>query len=164
MTIPVVSRRTFQLGAAALAFSLLATGCGATGGSGDNGPVTLRFAWWGNEYLNAQTGKVIAAFEASHPNIKIKAEPGEWSSYWDKLATKTAANDAPDVIQMDQKYIAEYGGRGALMDLSKQGGIDTSKLDKEALASGQYDGAQYGLSTGRNAYVLMANTKVFEAA
>lgn len=167
MTIPPVSRRRFQLGAAALALSILATGCGApggSGGSGDNGQVTLRFAWWGNEYLNAQTDKVIAAFEASHPNIKIKAEPGEWSSYWDKLATKTAANDAPDVIQMDQKYIAEYGGRGALADLSKQGGIDTSKLDKEALASGQYDGAQYGLSTGQNAYVIMANTKVFEAA
>jgi multiple sugar transport system substrate-binding protein len=164
MTSPVFSRRSFQLGAAALALSLLATGCGAPGGSGDNGQVTLRFAWWGNEYLNAQTQKVIAAFEASHPNIKIKAEPGEWASYWDKLATKTAANDAPDVIQMDQKYIAEYGGRGALMDLSKQSGIDTSKLDKEALASGQYGGAQYGLSTGQNAYVIMANTKVFDAA
>ena len=70
MTIPVVSRRRFQLGAAALALSILATGCGAPGGSGDNGQVTLRFAWWGNEYLNAQTNKVIAAFEASHPNIK----------------------------------------------------------------------------------------------
>jgi len=164
MTIPTVSRRKFQLGAAALALSLLATGCGTSTGSSSNEEVTLRFAWWGNEYLNAQTEKVIDAFEAEHPNIKIESEPGEWGSYWDKLATKTAANDAPDVIQMDQKYIAEYGGRGALLDLSKQEGIDTSKLDKEGLASGQYDGAQYGLSTGQNAYVIMANTKVFEAA
>lgn len=164
MTIPTVSRRRFQLGAAALAITLLATGCGASGSSGSGDQVTLRFAWWGNEYLNAQTEKVIDAFEASHPNIKIESEPGEWGGYWDKLATKTAANDAPDVIQMDQKYIAEYGGRGALLDLSKQEGVDTSKLDKEALASGQYDGAQYGLSTGQNAYVIMANTKVFEAA
>ncbi len=164
MTIPHLSRRKFQLGAAAVALSLLATGCGTSSVSESNEEVTLRFAWWGNEYLNAQTEKVIDAFEAEHPNIKIESEPGEWGSYWDKLATKTAANDAPDVIQMDQKYIAEYGGRGALLDLSKQGGIDTSKLDKEALASGQYDGAQYGLSTGQNAYVIMANAKVFEAA
>jgi multiple sugar transport system substrate-binding protein len=164
MTIPTGRRRKFQLGAVAVALSLLTTGCGASGGSSNNEEVTLRFAWWGNEYLNAQTEKVIDAFEAEHPNIRIESEPGEWVSYWDKLATKTAANDAPDVIQMDQKYIAEYGGRGALLDLSKQKGIDTSKLDKEALASGQYGDAQYGLSTGQNAYVVMANTKVFEAA
>jgi len=164
MTIPTGRRRKFQLSAVAVALSLFATGCGASGSSSNNEEVTLRFAWWGNEYLNAQTEKVIDAFEAEHPNIKIESEPGEWASYWDKLATKTAANDAPDVIQMDQKYIAEYGGRGALLDLSKQKGIDTSKLDKEALASGQYDDAQYGLSTGQNAYVVMANTKVFEAA
>lgn len=165
MTIPTLSRRKFQLGAVAVAVSLLATGCGAASGPGAaNEEVTLRFAWWGNEYLNSQTEKVIAAFEAENPTINIEPEPGEWTSYWDKLATKTAANDAPDVIQMDQKYIAEYGGRGALLDLAKQDGIDTSKLSEEALASGQYDGAQYGLSTGQNAYVIMANTTVFEAA
>ncbi|MCO4239058.1 extracellular solute-binding protein [Pseudarthrobacter sp. MDT3-26] len=164
MKIRAISRRRFQFGAVAVAVSLLATGCGAPAGSSENSEVTLRFAWWGNEYLNAQTERVIDAFEAEHPNIKIESEPGEWASYWDKLATTTAANDAPDVIQMDQKYIAEYGGRGALLDLAKQGGIDTSKLDKESLASGQYDNAQYGLSTGKNAYVIMANTKVFEAA
>jgi multiple sugar transport system substrate-binding protein len=164
MTIPTGSRGKIRLGAVAVALSLLATGCGTSGGSSNNEEVTLRFAWWGNEYLNAQTEKVIDAFEAEHPNIKIESEPGEWASYWDKLATKTAANDAPDVIQMDQKYIAEYGGRGALLDLSKQDSIDTSKLDKEGLASGQYDDAQYGISTGQNAYVIMANTKVFEAA
>jgi multiple sugar transport system substrate-binding protein len=164
MMIPTGSRGKIRLGAVAVALSLLATGCGTSGGSSNNEEVTLRFAWWGNEYLNAQTEKVIDAFEAEHPNIKIESEPGEWASYWDKLATKTAANDAPDVIQMDQKYIAEYGGRGALLDLSKQDSIDTSKLDKEGLASGQYDDAQYGISTGQNAYVIMANTKVFEAA
>lgn len=164
MKIPHLSRRRFQLGAVAVAVSLLASGCSAATGSDANKEVTLRFAWWGNEYLNAQTEKVISAFEAENPTIKIESEPGEWSSYWDKLATNTAANDAPDVIQMDQKYIAEYGGRGALLDLAKQDGLDTAKLSKEALASGQYDGAQYGLSTGQNAYVIMANTKVFEEA
>ena len=164
MKISSGSRLRLKIGATAAALALLVTGCGASAGSDGDKEVTLTFAWWGNEYLNAQTQKVIDAFEAEHPNIKIKAAPGEWGGYWDKLATTTAANDAPDVIQMDQKYIAEYGGRGALLDLAKQDGIDLSKMDKEQLASGQYDDAQYGLSTGKNAYVVMANTKVFEAA
>ncbi len=154
-----------RCGALAVAVSLLATGCGASSGEqAADGDVTIRFAWWGNDYLNAQTEKVIVAFEEENPGITIKAEPGDWGGYWDKLATQTAANDAPDVIQMDQKYIAEYGGRGALMDLSAQGGIDLSKQTPESLASGQYDDAQYGVSTGQNAYVIMANTKVFETA
>jgi multiple sugar transport system substrate-binding protein len=46
------------------------------------------------------------------------------------------------VIQTDRAYIAEYGGRGALLDLSKQGNIDTSKIDLDALKSGQVSGKQ----------------------
>ncbi|BAS07446.1 putative ABC transporter substrate-binding protein YesO [Arthrobacter sp. Hiyo4] len=168
MKIRAISRRTFQFSAVAVAVSLLATGCGAPAGSSENDAVTLRFAWWGNEYLNAQTERVIDAFEAEHPNIKIESEPGEWASYWDKLATTTAANDAPDVIQMDQKYIAEYGGRGALLDLAIQGGIDTSfeeanvpipddttwtwddSMDTAAKLSAAGDGKSYGAAYGSN--------------
>lgn len=168
MKIRAIGRRTFQFSAVAVAVSLLATGCGAPAGSSENDAVTLRFAWWGNEYLNAQTERVIDAFEAEHPNIKIDSEPGEWASYWNKLATTTAANDAPDVIQMDQKYIAEYGGRGALLDLAKQGGIDTSfeeanvpipddttwtwddSMDTAAKLSAAGDGKSYGAAYGSN--------------
>ena len=82
------------------------------------------------------TQAAIAAFEAENPNIKIKPEYGDWSGYWDKLATQVAANDAPDIIQMDEKYITEYSSRGALLDLSKYD-IDTSKLDEAALKAGR---------------------------
>ena len=139
-------------------------GCGAAGVSGDDGgKVTLRFSWWGNDLRSKQTQAAIDAFESSHPNITIAAEPGQWTGYWDKLATMTAANNAPDVIQMDQQYIAEYGGRGALLDLSKQS-VDTSKLDASAVQAGQVQGKQHGISNGQNAWAIMANTAVFAAA
>lgn len=147
--------------ATAAALALLASGCSSSSAGDSGGNVTVRFTWWGNDLRNKQTQQVIDAFQASHPNIRIQAEPGVWSSYWDKLATTTAANDSPDIIQMDQAYIAEYGGRGALLDLSKQGNIDTSKIDRDALTSGQVDGKQYGLSTGQNAKAVMINTKMF---
>lgn len=151
--------------ATAATVALLATGCGTGGGNtSSNGDVTLRFTWWGNDLRNKETQQVIDAFQKSHPNIKISPEPGVWSSYWDKLATTTAANDSPDVIQMDQAYIAEYGGRGALLDLSKQSNVDTSKIDQDALKSGQINGKQYGLSTGQNAAAVMVNTKMFQDA
>ena len=93
-----------------------------------------------------------------------EGEPGVWAGYWDKLATQTAANDMPDIIQMDLAYIAEYGGRGALLDLSKQKGLDLAAFDKNTLASGQYSGKQYGISTGQNALAVFANVNVFKKA
>ncbi len=159
-----INRRQFgQLLLGTAAVGLFATACGAEPGTSADGSTTLSFAWWGNDFLNAQTNEVTAAFEAENSTVTIDPRPGEWGSYWDKLATVTAGKDSPDVIQMDQKYIAEYGGRGALMDLSTLG-VDTSKIDKEALATGQYSGKQYGFSTGQNALVVMANTAVFKEA
>ena len=58
---------------------------------------------------------MIAAYQAANPNVKIEGQPGEFTSYWDKLATQTAGGTAPDIIQMDMNYISEYGNRGALL-------------------------------------------------
>lgn len=164
-TMTTLTRRTaLQLFAGTAAAGLLA-GCGTGGGSKNaDGSVTLRFTWWGNDVRNKQTQQAIDAFQKEHPNIKIQAEPGVWSGYWDKLATQTAANDAPDVIQMDLAYIAEYGGRGALLDLSKQKDLDTSGIDQPTLDAGQYGGKLYGISTGQNALGVFANVKLFQAA
>lgn len=164
-TMTTLTRRSaLKVFAGTAAVGLLA-GCGTGGGSKNaDGSVTLRFTWWGNDVRNKQTQQVIDAFQKAHPNIKIQAEPGVWSGYWDKLATQTAANDAPDVIQMDLAYIAEYGGRGALLDLSKQKGLDLSAFDSNTLSSGQYNNKLYGVSTGQNALGIFANVKVFQAA
>ncbi|HKU12479.1 MAG TPA: extracellular solute-binding protein [Sinomonas sp.] len=156
-------RSALKLFAGTAAVGVLA-GCGTGGGKNADGSVTLRFTWWGNDVRNKQTQQVVDAFQAAHPNIKIQAEPGVWSGYWDKLATQTAANDAPDIIQMDLAYIAEYGGRGALLDLSKQKGLDLSSFDQNTLAAGQYNNKLYGISTGQNALAVFANVKVFQAA
>lgn len=153
--------------ALSLTASLFLGACGATdAGSKDDasGNVTLRFTWWGNDIRNKMTMEAIAAFEKDHPNIKIEAEPGEWSAYWDKLATQTAGNDMPDIIQMDQQYIAEYGGRGALLDLNEHKELDSAKLTESSLVAGQIDGKQFGISTGENAFVVMANADLFKEA
>ena len=72
---------------------------------------------WGNDSRLKLTEEAVTAFEQANPGITVQVENSE-SGHWDKLATQTAANDAPDVIQMDESYIAAYGGRSALLDLS----------------------------------------------
>ncbi|MFC8304465.1 ABC transporter substrate-binding protein [Specibacter sp. NPDC057265] len=163
-----LSRRGFHrlLGGAALgttvALALAACGSDAPATNAD-GQVEIRFSWWGSDGRVKVTNAAIAAFEAENPGIKVKAEYGDWSGYWDKLATQTAGNDAPDVLQMDEKYIAEYSSRGALLDLSKHQ-VDTANLVADVLKAGQSDAGLTGIPAGINAATIIANPKVFKDA
>jgi multiple sugar transport system substrate-binding protein len=122
-------------------------------------PVTLRFTWWGSDARTTRTQQVIDLFQKAHPNITVKGEFKEWNGYWDSLATTVAANDAPDVIQMDELYLASYAERGALLDLDTASErLRTTDFDKVTLATGAVDGKQYGLPTGVAAYSVVANT------
>ena len=95
---------------------------------------------------------------------QVAVEPTEWTAYWDKLATQTAAGDEPDVINMDGKYLAEYGARGALADLGEASGIDLSGLSQADLDAGRVDGKLHAISTGSNAFAVMANPTLFKQA
>ncbi|GAA4952249.1 extracellular solute-binding protein [Streptomonospora halophila] len=142
---------------------LAATACGG-GGSGDE-KVELRFSWWGADDRHETTQEVIKRFEKAHPDIEVTGEYTDWDSYWDRLATNTAANDAPDVITMEERYLREYGDRGALLDLNEVGDqLDTSKLDKLVMGGGKLDGSLYGVPTGVNAFTIMADPQAFEEA
>lgn len=150
----------------AAAILAVATGCSSpSGNKAEDGPVEIRFSWWGNVGRADLTNKAIAEFQAANPNIKVKPEYGDISGYFDKLATQVAANDAPDVITLGGAYPAEYANRGALLDLSKvSSSLDLSKMDQGALENGQVKGKQYGVSTGANALAMVVNPAVFQAA
>lgn len=99
-------------------------------------PVTIRIAWWGGDARHSATQKAIDAFEAEHPNITVEAEYSDWTGYWDKLATSTAGKNSPDVLQMDQLYLASYGDRGLLADLGALPQLKTDELDRSVLDTG----------------------------
>ncbi len=128
-----LSRRQFLIGAglAAAATTTGLAGCapgsGGGGSQGSGGAVELSLAFWGNPTRNKNTQAEIDAYVKANPNVKITGQPGDFASYWDKLATQTAGGTAPDIIQMDMAYISEYGNRGALLDLAKYG-VDVSKF------------------------------------
>jgi multiple sugar transport system substrate-binding protein len=161
------NRRQFLTGGlAAAAASMGLTACGgggSSGGGGANGSADLQFAWWGNTVRNKNTADAIAAYTKAHSTVKISQQPGEFSTYWDKLATQTAGNKAPDIIQMDMAYISEYGKRGALLDLAKYG-ADTSKFVAGSVDSGKIDGKLVGVNAGINTPTILANPKIFEQA
>ncbi len=162
-----VNRRQFLLGGlAAAATTMGLVGCApgsgnSGGGGGDASSAELNFTWWGNDVRNKNTTTAIDAYTKANPGVKISPQPGEWASYWDRLATQVAGNTAPDIIQMDMAYISEYGNRGALLDLS---GVDTSKFIEGTVDSGKINGTLNGINAGINCLVVLANPKVFEKA
>jgi len=167
-----INRRQFLIGAgglAAAATTMGLAGCapgtqGAGsegGGGGEGGTANLALAWWGNPTRNKNTDAMIAAYQQANPNVKISGQPGEFNSYWDKLATQTAGGTAPDIIQMDMNYISEYGTRNALLDLKD---VDTSKFVEGTVDSGKIYDTLVGVNAGINSALIFANPEVFEKA
>jgi multiple sugar transport system substrate-binding protein len=164
-----LSRRQFLVGAgltaAAVGGGLTACAPGVSGGGqgsgGSQGGINLALAYWSNPTRTKNTQEMIDVYMRANPDVKISPQPGEFASYWDKLATQTAGGTAPDIIQMDMAYIAEYGSRGALLDLS---GVDTSKFVEGTVDSGKIDGTLVGVNAGINSLIFFANPKVWEKA
>jgi multiple sugar transport system substrate-binding protein len=142
-----------------------ACGSGSGGQNGSGKAVTLRVSTWGNDSRLKLTQKAADAFTKANPNIKISIENSEWGSYWDKLATATAGKNAPDVIQMDESYIAAYGGRHALLDLNKvKSSLDLSAMDPKVLDTGKVDGVLVGAPIGVADFSVAANPQVLKKA
>jgi multiple sugar transport system substrate-binding protein len=148
---------------------LLAVGCapGSTGGGGEDksGQVALRMSTWGNDSRLKLTQEAITAFQQANPGITVQVENSEFTSYWDKLATQTAGNDSPDVIQMDEAYIAAYGGRSALLDLgTKSSVLDLSAMDAKVLDTGKVNGALVGAPVGIALFSIGVNPDLLKKA
>ncbi len=160
-------RRTVAAGVLALAMAATAA-CsgGAPPAAAEGGPVVLRFSWWGSDVRHQYTQQLIDRYEQANPNVTIEGDFTSFSDYWDRLATATAAGDAPDVMQQDTRYVREYADRGALLDLTGfvPGTIDTADLDPTVLPTGQIDGATFAIPTGVNAYSVVADPEAFAAA
>lgn len=164
-----LARRTLLGSTAALATAGLLSACGSDGGgsagaASSTGQRSIAFTFWGPDFYQKFTGQMVDAFVAKNPDVKVSLQPSEWSAYWDKLATRSAGNDAPDVINMDGKYLAEYGGRGILADLSSMKGLDLSQLSQADKDAGTFKGKLYALSTGWNAFAIFANPSLFAQA
>lgn len=145
--------------AAAAMLAVSATACGG-GDDGSGGKTKVVFSYWGSDSRQKLTEAAIAKFEAKNPTIDIEGDFSDWDSYYEKLATKAAAGDAPDVMTIEIRGLAEYAGRGVLADMN--GKVDTAGLDQGVLKAGQIDGKQYAIPTGVNAFPMIVNKATLE--
>ncbi|GAA0563295.1 ABC transporter substrate-binding protein [Actinomadura livida] len=145
--------------AAATLLAVSATACGG-GDDGSGGKTKVVFSYWGNDSRQKLTEAAIAEFEKKNPEIDVEGDFSDWDSYYEKLATKTAAGEAPDVMSIEIRGLAEFANRGILADTA--GKVDTAGLDQEVLKAGQVDGTQFAIPTGVNAFPMIVNEKTLE--
>ncbi len=150
------------MSAAAVAAAGCSKGNGGAGGGGGGDDTTIRLGWWGNDLRDAQTAEAAELYAEQNEGVHIELETGAFGAYWDRLATQVAGGDAPDMLQFGDGFLAEYGDRGALLDLD--GMVDTSKFSPGAVDGGRIDGKLYGINAGTNVPTVMCNLAVLERA
>lgn len=153
-------------GSASPGGSASASGSPSASASGNQSPVTLRIAWWGGQARHDYTLKVIDMYEKLHPNVTIEPEYAAFDDYWKKLAPQAAANQLPDVIQMDISYLNQYADRNQLADLTpytKDGTLDVSSVNENTLSGGVVDGKLYAMNLGSNALAMFVDPAMLQS-
>lgn len=158
MSMMIQRRAVLTAGLAAL--SLATVG----GGSAFAQAARIRLLWWGSQERADRTNKAIAAFKQVKPDLDIAGEFAGWSDYWPRLATQVAGRNAPDLIQMDYRYIFEYARRGALAPLDEYlgKGLKIDDFGAPNIDSGRVDGKLYGINLGVNSSAVFFDAAGWE--
>lgn len=140
--------------------------CGSIGAS-NTGHDTLQMSFWGNASRNKLTKNAIQAFHQAHPNITINTWYEDFNTYFNKLNTQIASGTAPDLIQMDMSYLAQYDKQHLLLDLTpyiNDKTIDLTNFDKNMMTSSEDKGTPYGISLGGNYECMLYDSNLIQQA
>ena len=125
-------------------------------------PVTLTYCNFNSSGGNEETlAKMVEAFEASHPDIKVDVETIGYDDYFTQMQTRVAGGTAPDCYELNIENFAAYANKGLLAEIS---GVDVSGLNDTALNAFCVNGKQYGLPESFSNVVLIYNKDLFDAA
>lgn len=149
----------------AAGLTISACGGGATSsGSGSGGNVELNFVFWGDANRAKMTEAALRIFEKKNPGITVKTEYQDSAPYADKLATRFAGGNPPDVLAMANRSLLEYAQRGTLADLKSFPELNLDKVPETTLSRGEVDGKLYGLATGVTTIGMVVNKTITDQA
>lgn len=123
---------------------------------------TLTYATWDATREKADR-KLIAAFEAANPGIKVKYNLVPWDTYWQKASAMVAGGVTFDVMWMDLDNFPFYASQGALEPIPLDA-AEKAKYPAQSLAPYLIgDGSQtYGLPLGPQAVCVFINRALFK--
>ena len=153
----------------AVVLSLAVAGCSggsSDGGAAEDGPVTLSYGVWDQNQVPALK-QMIADFEKTNKNIKVKVQVTPYDQYFTKLQAAATGGAAPDVFWMNGPNFQLYASNGVLAPISdqiKKDGLDTSVYPKSLVDLYSLDGKEYGLPKDFDTIGLWYNKTLFDDA
>ncbi len=154
-----VDRRQFLMGTTALLGSAALTGRALA-------QEALRLYWWGGQTRADRTLAVADLWAKAKGSAVPTGEFGSFADHWPKLATMVAGGNAPDVYQMDYRFIVEYASRKATQPLDEfvaSGILKLDDFDADQIEGGRVNGELHGISLGANSVAAIYNTVNFES-
>jgi multiple sugar transport system substrate-binding protein len=167
------SVRTVLAGVAALTV-LVTAACGGGGSRASDQeaggppvtdqPVHLSVAWWGGPARAEITQKVLDLYTQKHPNVTFETQWQGYSGYYDKINTSAAGRNAPDIIQIDNRVLREYSGKGVIAELDPWVGstLKTDGVDPRLMDTGKVDGKLYAVPLASNTQSYVVDRTVVE--
>jgi len=129
--------------------------------------VTVSFASW----VGSNDGTLPTLrdqFQELHPNITIEFQDVPAEEATDRLTTRIAGGNPPDVQFLDQSAVIDFASRNALLDLGpyieKSAAIDLDDYVQAFLDASVYEETVYGLPIDGETTGLFYRTDMFEAA
>lgn len=167
MSAPDLPRRRLLAAGALLPAvgSGLAADAPAPGGS-PAAPITLRFAWWGGGERHKRTLAAIAAFEARHPGVRIKAEYMGINGYLEKLTMQMVGRTEPDIMQINWAWLAMFSKDGqGFLDLAPYRPVMAlDQFSPQDLAISSVHGKLNGLPSSFSARIFLWNRAAWARA
>jgi len=133
--------------------------------STESGTANLRFLWWGGENRHKPTLAALGKYHELNPNVTITGEYAGWDGYYQKIVTQIAGGTAPDIIQIDQPWVADLCSKGDVFAEVDPSVVDLSTFDMTFVSSlCSYDGKIVGLPTGTNVNTMLVDRNMLQQA
>ncbi|MFC0624039.1 ABC transporter substrate-binding protein [Kribbella deserti] len=150
---------------------VLLAACGGSGGDGGGDPapgekITLKFQSLAFQKTTvAASKKIVADWNAAHPDVQVEYVQGSWDSVHDQLVTQFQGGTAPDIIHDESADITGFAQQGYLADLSPY----LSQATKDSVPQGVWDsvssdGKIFGAPTLLQSYVVFGNSALLKQA
>ncbi|WP_289136992.1 sugar ABC transporter substrate-binding protein [uncultured Brevibacillus sp.] len=153
------------IGILGLLTAVLFTGCSSQPSITEGGQLELFLGYSSDPPTKKKMEEIIAKFQTSHPNIKIKTETAPYEDFYQKLTTQIAAGTAPDIWQSDGTKVFGFAQRGAIRDITD---YVTKEINKDEVNGLEFnkdaDGKYWGVPQGIQVGALFYNKDLFDKA
>ncbi|MFV0632631.1 ABC transporter substrate-binding protein [Demequina sp.] len=135
------------------------------GGGATSEPVTLDFAFWGNDVRAEMYTQAIDLFMEQYPHITVNSTFLDYPAFWEKRQTEAAGGGLPDVMQFDYSYLRQYSENGLLLDLGPHLGneIATDGFTEQILGIGVVGDVTTAIPISTNAWGMYTNPALLES-